>query len=118
MGRFSFSPVLGQRYLLKVSRPVDVVDSPKLPAVVKDLPVIDTGAGVFDWQQPIKMQLRATKPLPVIVRAVCRGRLVGEERLQLREGDNPLTVSLSDDVGGVVRVTLFDATTSTASPRA
>ena len=109
MGRFDLLPRQGERYTFKVTEPVDVSNSPRLPAVVKDLPVIDTGTGVFDSGQPITMVVRSTQAMKTLVRAVCRGQLIGEQVVSLRAGDNSLSLPIREDVGGVVRVTIFDA---------
>ena len=116
MGRFEIIPERGQRYTLKINTPVDVTSSPILPAVVKDLPVIDTGSGVIDSKRPITVLVRATKAMPVVVRAVCRGQLVGEKAVQLRPGENSLSLPIQDDIGGVIRLTILDASTVPARP--
>ncbi|MGI9472570.1 MAG: MG2 domain-containing protein, partial [Rubripirellula sp.] len=118
MGRFEMVPRRGERYTLKVNRPVDVTNSPKLPAVVKDLPVIDTGIGVFASDEDITLSVRTTKELSTIVRAVCRGELIGEIVANLRPGENPLRIPVRSDAGGVVRVTVFDGSTLPARPLA
>lgn len=109
MGQFAFAPRFGDRYSLKVSRPLDVTNSPKLPAPVKDLPVIDTGVGVFAKNQPITMSIRTKTARPVIVRAVLRGRLVGEAKHKLTAGDNSIALPVRPDTDGVVRVTILDS---------
>ncbi len=116
MGRFALVPTRGERYALKVTQPVDVSNHPKLPSVVNELPVIDTGSGVFESRQPITMVLRTTKAMPVVVRAVCRGQLVGQQHVDLRAGDNSLSIPIHEDAGGVVRVTVLDSTSVPAQP--
>ncbi|TWU54535.1 A-macroglobulin complement component [Rubripirellula tenax] len=116
MGRFEFTPQFGERYALKVTSPVDVTDAPMLPTVVKDLPVIDTGFGVYEADSPIEMTIRSSLDRNVIVRSVCRGKRVGEQSVSLRSGDNPLTMEVTNDAGGVIRVTVLDAATLPAKP--
>ncbi len=116
MGRFEFTPQLGERYTLKVTEPIDVVESPALPAVVGDLPVIDTGVGVYEADSAIAMSVRSTVPRDVIVRGVCRGKLVGEAQVSLRVGTNPIELNIAGDAGGVIRVTVFDANTTAPKP--
>ncbi len=112
MGRFSFVPRRGERYVLKVTAPVDVTNTPRLPAVVKDLPVIDTGVGVFAKDKPISVIVRSKTRREAIVRAVCRGQLVGEKKTRLRVGDNTMLLPVRDDASGVIRVTVIDVQTN------
>ncbi|MFK8115039.1 MAG: MG2 domain-containing protein [Rubripirellula sp.] len=116
MGRFAFVPRLGERYTLKVTSPVDVTNSPKLTSAVKDLPVIDTGQGVFAADQPITMSIRSKQAREVYVRAVCRGQLIGEQKVALSEGDSSISLPIRKSVGGVIRVTVLDAKTIPARP--
>ncbi len=108
MGRFEFVPSMGERYTLKVLQPVDVTNTPKLPAVVKDLPVMDTGTGVFGANKQLSLVLRSNSKRTAIVRAVCRGQLVGELQKQLLLGDNKLTLPIRNGISGVIRVTVID----------
>ena len=79
--------------------------------------MIDTGTGVFSSHlKSIKMLVRTKKAIPVVVRAVCRGKLVGEQTVNLSLGDNSLSLPIRDDTAGVVRVTLFDAAMSRTRP--
>jgi hypothetical protein len=111
MGRFEFVPQRGERYTLKVTQPVDITEHPKLPAVVNNLPVIDTGDGVFDSGQPIAVTLRSKTERSLLIRAVCRGRLVGQRQVDAKPGSRSVTLPVLMDAGGVIRVTLFDART-------
>ncbi len=116
MGRFEFTPQRGQRYVLKIIEPVDITNTPTLPSVVKNLPVLDTGRGVFAPGEPISVSVRTTTAMPVVIRAVCRGQLVGQQEVNLRRGDNNMTLPVRDDARGVVRVTVLDANTTPARP--
>ena len=116
MGRFEFTPQRGQRYSLKIIEPVDITNMPKLPSVVRDLPVIDTGKGVFESSQPITMTVRTRQRREAIVRAVCRGQLVGERYVDLRGGENQIELPIREDARGVVRVTVLGPNTVPARP--
>ncbi|EMI16929.1 membrane protein containing Alpha-2-macroglobulin, partial [Rhodopirellula maiorica SM1] len=116
MGRFEFVPKRDERYSLRVSSPIDVHNTVRLPAVVKELPVIDTGNGVFDAGEPITMQVRSTVDRNVVVRAVCRGQLVAEQIAKLKPGTNPMTIAVGKTTNGVVRVTVLDADKTPALP--
>ena len=111
MGRFEFVPQPGERYTLKVTQPVDITDHPKLPSVVNNLPVIDTGGGVFDAGQPLTVTLRCQMERSLLVRAVCRGQLVGQQRIDVKPGSRAVSLPIREGVGGVIRVTVFDAQT-------
>ena len=116
MGRFEFVPKRGEKYTLKVISPVDVTNNPKLPSVVKALPVIDTGEGVFDTNSPLSITVRNTKKLTAVVRAVCRGQLVGQKNVKFKPGATSLQLPVRNDATGVIRVTILDAETIPAQP--
>ncbi|TWU41134.1 MG2 domain-containing protein [Novipirellula artificiosorum] len=116
MGRFQFVPQRGERYSLKVTAPVDITNSPKLPVVAKDLPVLDTGVGVFGADEPITMTIRSDQPRPVVVRAVCRGQLVGERSLELHPATPSITLPIRKNASGVIRVTVLDSARKPAVP--
>ena len=116
MGRFEFVPRRGEKYTLKVTSPVDVTNLPKLPTVVKNLPVLDTGAGVFGTDAPLTITVRNSKKLTGIVRAVCRGQLVGEKKLRFKPGTTSVKLPIRKDATGVIRVTVLDAETTPAQP--
>lgn len=116
MGRFEFKPESGQRYSLRITSPLDITETPWLPSVVEALPVLDTGAGVFAAHEPISMTIRSTKRRSCIVRLVCRGELVGVKTTEIGIGDTDLTVPIQDRAAGVIRVTVLDAESETATP--
>ena len=116
MGRFEFIPRRGERYTLKVTKPVDITSAPRLPAVVRDLPVIDSGSGVFAASAPLTLTVRSNSKRRVLIRAVCRGQLVAEKRRRLSVGDNPVPLQVREDAGGVIRVTVLDADSTPARP--
>ncbi len=115
LGRFEFVPKQGERYSLKITSPADVTELPSLPSVVKDLPVMDTGVGVLEADQPLAMMIRSVAKKAVKVQAVCRGKLVASQDIMLRPGENAVSLPLAE-VGGVIRVTVLDAETSPAQP--
>ena len=115
MGRFEFRPNPAESYFVKVTEPVDVINTPELPPVVKDLPVIDTGDGVFGASEPISLTIRSRKRMPILVQAVCRGQLVGQQELQASR-DAIVTLPIRDDASGVIRVTVLDTSTKPPMP--
>ncbi|GAA5504831.1 MG2 domain-containing protein [Novipirellula caenicola] len=116
MGRFELVPKRGERYSLRVSSPIDVHNTIRLPAVVKELPVIDTGVGVFAAGEPITMQVRSTVDRNALVRVVCRGQLVSEQIVKLKPGTNPMSIPVGKKANGVVRVTILDSDKTPALP--
>ena len=116
MGRFVIVPRQGERYSLKVQRPLDVANLPRLPMVVENLPVMDTGLGVFAAQEDIHLTLRTGTKIDGVVRAVCRGELVGQAEFNASIGKTDLRLPLSQDAGGVIRITVFDTSFSPPQP--
>ncbi len=113
MGQFSFTPQPGESYRLKIITPADIKDEPKLPAATADCPIVlTTGTGVFGPSEPLEFNIRSSKAdLPLVVGAWCRGVLVGQVALVTKKnenGMNPVVLPLPDDVGGVIRLTVFD----------
>ena len=113
MGQFSFTPQAGESYRLKIVTPAGVKDQPKLPAAVADCPIaLTTGAGVFGPQEPLELNVRSSKSgLPLVVAAWSRGIMVGQVALVTKKGENganPVSLSLPDEVGGIIRLTVFD----------
>ena len=116
MGRFEFNPESGQRYSLRITSPRDITETPWLPSVVEALPVLDTHLGVFDAGAPLEMTVRSTKRRQCIIRAVCRGEMVGAQTLELGIGDNDVVLPIQERTAGVVRVTVLDAESAVAEP--
>ncbi|NNE00656.1 MAG: hypothetical protein HKN47_25350, partial [Pirellulaceae bacterium] len=116
MGRFEFVPRRGEKYTLKVTSPVDVTNNPKLPTVVKALPVLDTGDGVFEQDANLTFTVRNQKAFTGIARAVCRGQLVGERKINFKPGTTLVDLPIRQDAAGVIRVTILDAQLAPAQP--
>ncbi len=109
MGRFEFAPKPGERYSLKVTEPVDVINSPRLPKVVSGLPVLSTGDGVFTSDESIKFEIQSSQTRDIVVQAACRGKLVANQSLQLQPGKSTLEIELPQAVEGAIRLTILDA---------
>ncbi len=112
MGQFSFTPQAGESYRLKIITPADVKDEPKLPPVADCPIVLTTGAGVFGPSEVLEFNVRSLKAgLPLVVGAWSRGIMVGQVALVTKKsenGVNPIALSLPDEVGGIIRLTVFD----------
>ncbi|MBN2474670.1 MAG: hypothetical protein JXB62_08680 [Pirellulales bacterium] len=124
MGSFSFAPRGGEQYRLKITSPADVADEPKLPDVsTRQEIVLSTGIGVFDAGEPLEFNIRATQAgIPLVVSARCRGVAVGQQTLvtEIREDDrngaNAVSIPVADEVGGVIRLTVYDYRQSPPTP--
>ena len=119
MGVVRFTPQVDEHYSLKVSKPAGVEEQPKLPDV-KALGrlVLDTGAGVFDVKQPIALDLHCRmNGLPLVVAAYCRGTLVGWQAVESKTGTIHLELPMGPEVGGVVRLTVYEQPEQSASSR-
>ena len=116
MGSFRFEPTQGEQYVLKITKPLDVTNSPQLPAVMTGRPVLDTGGGVFAADGPLSLAVRSDEAMPVLIQAACRGASVGETKVRLRRGENSLSLPLSEGIGGVIRLTVLDARTTPPRP--
>ncbi|MFK7766828.1 MAG: MG2 domain-containing protein [Mariniblastus sp.] len=108
MGRFEFAPKKFGRYSLKVSSPVDVTSNPRLPRVVDSLPVLETGAGVFANDADIQFSVQTKLAKEVVVQAICRGQLVAHQPISLKPGRSKMSISLPQNVEGVIRLTVLD----------
>jgi hypothetical protein len=124
MGSFSFTPHAGRQYRLQIAKPADVSNQPRLPEVsTRQKIVLNTGTGVFAAGVPLEFNIRAAKAgLPLVVAAYCRGVPVGQQTLvtSIDEkrgiGANPVVIPLADEVGGVIRLTVYDYTANPPQP--
>jgi hypothetical protein len=115
MGSFSFTPLPAERYSLRITNPAGMKDQPNLPQVSTDQKqkvVLTTGTGVFGAGEPLEFNIRALQAdLPLLVAASCRGVPVGQQTLITtlkHNGANPVAIPLSEQVGGVIRLTVYD----------
>ncbi len=117
LGTFSLEPVLGETYRLKIESPAGTKLEPRLPDVASHPVVLTTGLGVFEAGKPLEFNVRAAENgIPLVAAAACRGALVGQHALVTAGKSNPGAISLDDEVGGVVRLTLFDCRASPPKP--
>jgi hypothetical protein len=119
LGSFRLKPTRGERYVLKITEPLDVTTSPELPRVMDRPLVLDTGAGVFGVGEPLSFTIRARDGNEsLLVTAHCRGSGVGQQKLTVAPGENTVSLPVPADVGGVVRVTIWDAQGTAPRPLA
>jgi hypothetical protein len=85
--------------------------------------VLSTGIGMFAAGAPLEFNVRAGKAgMPLVVGAFCRGVPVGQQALVTAvdpdkgTGANPVAITLPDEVGGVIRLTVYDYTINPPQP--
>ena len=122
MGSFAFTPAADATYDVRLGKPHGVKTESKLPAAnATRALVLSTGKGVFDADRPIEATLQSTQAdMPLVVAAYCRGVQVGQEMVTVDEGVNPVSVPLSAEASGVIRLTVYDYSDDAerAGPRA
>jgi hypothetical protein len=106
MGKFAFTPKAGSTYALKIHSPAGIDKPVALPDVRADGVVMNTGGGVVETGQPIRVEVRSTRKRPLLVGAYCRGRLLDSVRLE--EGQTEAVLRPTSGAGGVCRVTVFE----------
>ena len=116
MGVFSLVPRAGETYRLKITEPEGMETDAKLPEVAAGRDVLlTTGTGVFAAGQPVQATVQTAKAgLPLVVAADCRGVEVGQQALVAQTGaeGNAVTLPLDDAAGGVIRLSVYDYSTS------
>ena len=74
----------------------------------------------FGPQEALELNVRSSKSgLPLVVAAWSRGIMVGQVALVAKKGENgenPLSLSLPDEVGGIIRLTVFDYSVDLSQP--
>jgi hypothetical protein len=110
MGRFAFTPAKDAKYEVRLKKPSRAKTQTKLPAIAENRSVVlSTGDGVFEAGEPIAATLRSTKAdVPLVVAAYCRGVQVGQELLTAEKGQNNVSVGISPEASGVIRLTVYD----------
>jgi uncharacterized repeat protein (TIGR01451 family) len=110
MGAFTFTPVAGRKYRLKVEEPIGIESQPELPAVKDSGVVMSIPAGVVGDKESIKVTLRSTAAdRSFWVGAYCRGRLVDQQPVALKESkEGSVALKPAQGTGGVCRVTVFE----------
>ncbi len=125
-GTFRFSPRVGVRYRLIVQSPPYVESECQLPfAVPSQKIVLNTGVGVFGPGKPIEFNVRASQSgLPLVAMASCRGVHVGQRVVLTKTpgsdqggtAANAVAIPVPDTAAGVIRLTVFDYSTSPPQP--
>jgi uncharacterized membrane protein YgcG len=124
LGAFVFTPKAGEKYVLKVDEPKGIEKTIELPAVKDDGVILSVPTGVTGPGEVIRAELAATgKARRLLVGAYCRGRMLDHQRVETTPGKSTIVeLKPGDDIGGVVRITVFEEQTpgarQTYEPRA
>lgn len=132
MGAFRILPQTGGNYRLKVVEPPDTKTETELPQPDPDRNVaMSTGVGVFGAAKPVDLNLRAARDgVPLVVAAWCRGILVGKEPVVIRArsddepqegiqgagGVNQVTLTIPEEISGLIRLIAYDYSASPPVP--
>jgi hypothetical protein len=106
MGQFTFKPKARTKYELQIDSPIGIAERYALPEVKEDGVVLSIAEGVTTADEPIKVQVHATKERELLIGAYCRGRLL--DSVQLKKGQTEAVLKPAAGTGGVCRVTVFE----------
>jgi hypothetical protein len=119
MGSFNLTPSQGLSYRLRVTSPKGIGQPCKLPEVAAERKIVlSAGSGVFTADAPLEFNIRAAQEgIPLAVVAWCRGVPVGEQTLTTTlqghdHGANPVVIPVDEQTGGVIRLTVYDYSSS------
>ncbi len=109
MGRFDLTPQRGATYRLVARSPADVELRGAPPSVAPNGVTLRSLDDVTPAGRPLRVEIASTSTGRHTVSAFCRGALIAQDGIDLVAGV-PHVVELKPtaDVGGVVRVTVFD----------
>lgn len=110
LGTFTLRPKLDEEYTLKLDEPADAVCRLAWPQVSPQGLALSVPSGVTAPGQPMQLHLHNAGPArKLVVGLYCRGRTLGHHRLALpADGTAQTAVRPEIEVGGVVRVTVFE----------
>lgn len=125
-GKFSFTPLEGEKYRLKIDTPSGAADGRPLPETSdRQFVTLNTGEGVFDAGQPIALRVHSTQCYRLLaVTAVCRGAIAGHQVVSVDQfvsrgagmGSCDVTVRLAEHADGVIRLTAYDLSARPPQP--
>ena len=106
LGKFELTPKKGASYDVKITSPMGMAGSFKLPAAKDAGTVLRVVDNIVRPGQPLKVEVNSTVKSRLMVGVYCRGRLL--ESIYLDQGKTSADINLSDPIGGVCRVTVFE----------
>ncbi len=105
-GVFTFTPRLGKKYELRIDSPQGVTERKPLPILRQNRVVLQVPGGVFQPDDPIRVQVRSAQPRSLIVGAYCRGQLL--DLVEVAPGSTEAVLKPKLGAGGVCRITVFE----------
>ncbi|NBY01958.1 MAG: hypothetical protein EBQ87_08260 [Planctomycetes bacterium] len=106
LGKFDLTPKKDAIYEVKITSPAGMAGSFKLPAIKETGTVLRMVDNIVKPGQPVKVEVNSTIKSRLMVGVYCRGRLL--ESVYLDQGRTSADINLSDPIGGVCRVTVFE----------
>jgi len=106
LGKFELTPKKDASYEVKITSPIGMAGSFKLPAIKDAGTVLRVVDNIVKPGQPLKVEVNSTIKSRLMVGVYCRGRLL--ESIYLDQGKTSADINLSDPIGGVCRVTVFE----------
>ena len=106
LGKFELTPKKDASYEVKITSPSGIAGSFKLPAIKDAGTVLRVVDNIVKPGQPLKVEVNSTIKSRLMVGVYCRGRLL--ESIYLDQGKTSADINLSDPIGGVCRVTVFE----------
>jgi hypothetical protein len=106
LGKFELTPKKDASYEVKIISPIGMAGSFKLPAAKDAGTVLRVVDNIVKPGQPLKVEVNSTIKSRLMVGVYCRGRLL--ESIYLDQGKTSADINLSDPIGGVCRVTVFE----------
>ena len=106
LGKFELTPKKDASYEVKITSPSGIAGSFKLPAIKDAGTVLRVVDNLVKPGQPLKVEVNSTIKSRLMVGVYCRGRLL--DSIYLEQGKTSADINLSDPIGGVCRVTVFE----------
>lgn len=106
LGKFELTPKKDASYEVKITSPTGMAGIFKLPAIKDAGTVLRVVDNIVKPGQPLKVEVNSTIKSRLMVGVYCRGRLL--ESIYLDQGKTSADINLSDPIGGVCRVTVFE----------
>jgi hypothetical protein len=108
MGRFSYTPQPGKRYLLFLNKPQGISQTFTLPAATAhgvNLQLIDD----FDsTKKELEVLVSSNQPRRVALAALQYETLIAHQEYSLKQGSQLLRLPLKESWRGIIRLTIFD----------
>ncbi len=116
LGKFDLIPKKDANYEVKITSPAGMTGSFKLPAIKDSGTVLRVVDNIIKPGQSVKVEVNSTVKSRLMVGVYCRGRLL--ESIYLDQGKTSADINLSDPIGGVCRVTVFEERLAAPGTRA